>query len=386
MFSFSGGVGLKHHKLFSRFALIVGFGLCGILYLAWELPSLELPQRVQNLWKQPPRRLIVFGDSWSDNGQYLIDQPTEALLPSREEAQGRVWTEWLCLFIACSQHDNFARSLPSSSGSGYINPMIDSSLLQNISHSENEGAQPLADLKTQVAHWIRFERERYPMGHPRDLERNGTIFTIWFSLWDLWYFSKGTKDEASEAVKRTMDTLFEQLDVIAEQWSSHVKVIIPEAIDPTFLPGWQAMRTGPFGSDQKADEQRNAVRLVEQWNKVLADRVFTWERGDVHISSTNEWLLDQVREQQLIVGALSDSNGLGTNGSPWINVQSGCIRTTHHDRSPELEKTHSGKDRCAEPHKYLFWDDMHLGPEAMKMMGEGISQDIMTSGGHLWGV
>lgn len=99
MISFSGGVGLKHHKLLSRFALFAGFSLCGILFLAWERPSLDLPPRVQNLWKQPPRRLIVFGDSWSDNGQYLIDQPTEALLPSRDEAQGPVWTEWLCLFV-----------------------------------------------------------------------------------------------------------------------------------------------------------------------------------------------------------------------------------------------------------------------------------------------
>lgn len=227
--------------------------------------------------------------------------------------------------------------------------MIDSSLLDNISNSENEGAQALADLKTQVAHWIRFEKGRHSVGRLHDLERDGTIFTIWFSLWDLWYFSKGTKEEASKAVNRTMDTLFEQLNVIAEQWPSRVKVIMPEAIDPTFLPGWQVLRTGPFGSDQKADDQRNAVRLVQQWNEALGDRAFAWERGDLYIFSTNEWLLNQVREQQLIVGALSDNNGLGTNGSPWINVQWGCVGTAHE------QKTHDGRDRCAEPNKYLFW-------------------------------
>lgn len=31
-------------------------------------------------------------------------------------------------------------------------------------------------------------------------------------------------------------------------------------------------------------------------------------------------------------------------------------------------------------------DDMHLGPEAMKMIGEGIASDIMESGGRLWGL
>lgn len=30
-------------------------------------------------------------------------------------------------------------------------------------------------------------------------------------------------------------------------------------------------------------------------------------------------------------------------------------------------------------------DDMHLGPEAMKMIGEGIAKDVVKSGGRLWG-
>lgn len=100
MISFSGGAGRKYRsvKLFTRLALVVGLGVCGILYLTWALPSLQLPRRVKSLWKQPPR-LIVFGDSWSDNGQYPIDPPAGLLLPSREEAQGLVWTEWLCLSV-----------------------------------------------------------------------------------------------------------------------------------------------------------------------------------------------------------------------------------------------------------------------------------------------
>lgn len=256
--------------------------------------------------------------------------------------------------IGCSHHDNFARSMPASWSSGYISPVIDSSLLGNISTFENEAAHPLADLRTQVAHWIRFERERSSIGRGHDSKRDGAIFVVWFSLWDLWYFSKGTKDEASEAVDRTMDTLFEQLDVIAEHSSSRMKVIVPEAIDPTFLPGWRAMRTGPFGSDQTADDQRNVVRLVKQWNEALDDRAATWEKGDLYISGTHEWLLDQLREQQLIVGKVSDSNGLGTNGSPWIDVQSGCVVTTN-DHSSGLEKALKVVDRCPEPNKYLFW-------------------------------
>lgn len=235
-----------------------------------------------------------------------------------------------------------------------MSPVIDSSLLDNISTFEYEAVYPLADLKTQVAQWIRFERERSSIGRGHDFKRDGAIFVVWFSLWDLWYFSKKTKDEASEAVDRTMDTLFEQLDVIAEHSSSRVRVIMPDAIDPTFLPGWRATRTGLFGSDRRADDQRNAVRLVKKWNKALDDRAATWKKGVLYISGAHKWLLDQLREQQLIARKLSDRNGLGTHGSPWIDVQSGCIVTTN-DRSPDLGEAPRVVDRCPEPNKYLFW-------------------------------
>lgn len=31
-------------------------------------------------------------------------------------------------------------------------------------------------------------------------------------------------------------------------------------------------------------------------------------------------------------------------------------------------------------------DDMHLGPEAMKMIGKGIAKDLRESGGRFWGL
>ena len=251
----------------------------------------------------------------------------------------------------CNPHHNFARSLPSTRASEYQGPVIDNSLSSNISIPEYESVPLVADLKTQVAQWIRFEKEQVLGSHSRRMKQE-TIFTVWFSLWDIWHFSKGSKDEGSKAVAKAMDSLFEQLDILVEQWPYDVKVIVPEAIDPTFLPGWQAMRTGPSGSDSNGDDQRKAVRLVDQWNEALGDRGYAWERGQMFIYSTNEWLLDQVREQQLILGSVSDGNGLGKNGSPWINVQAGCVGST--SRS-ELETTRQVATRCAEPHKYLFW-------------------------------
>ena len=93
----------------TKFTSILAVGLCSILYLTWYIPSISVKTELQRLipirpprtevggyWDASPRRVIVFGDSWSDNGQYLVDPPSKDLTPIREEAQGKVWTEWLC--------------------------------------------------------------------------------------------------------------------------------------------------------------------------------------------------------------------------------------------------------------------------------------------------
>lgn len=212
-----------------------------------------------------------------------------------------------------------------------------------------EIAKPLADLKTQVQQWLKFEKEQYGNSRVSEVERNGTIFTIWFSLWDLWYYSEKTIEEAEVAVTKTMDSLFEQLDLIAENWPSELKIIMPEAIDTTFLPGWHSIRTGPLGSDPQGESQRSAVLLTEQWNRALDMRATRWNQGSMYIYNTNEWLLDQVREQQLFTAHLSDANGMGATKPPWSNVRSGCVE--HNATLAEA----LGLKRCTDPNTYLFW-------------------------------
>jgi len=114
IFSFSS---LKAHKARS-FALlarsrsltaIIAFSLCSMFFLTWLLPGFSVKTKLgrflptdsvateaQIHWNNSSRRLIVFGDSWSDNGQYPIDPPPKDQMPSREDARGKVWTEWLC--------------------------------------------------------------------------------------------------------------------------------------------------------------------------------------------------------------------------------------------------------------------------------------------------
>ena len=233
--------------------------------------------------------------------------------------------------------------------------MVDSELLNKTFNNGKEAEEPLADLRTQVQQWVKFEKKQYMSSRIRDTERKGTIFTVWFSLWDLWYYSRKTKDEASKAVEQTVDKLFEQLNEVAKQWEGDLKIVMPEAIDPTFLPGWVAMRTGPNGNDQNADEQRNAVRLVQQWNAALDHKASSWDRGQLYIYNTNEWLLDQVREQQLVVNDMADHNGLGQSGSPWDNVVEGCLGSNARGNTSSLPETNTGVARCKDPSKYLFW-------------------------------
>lgn len=209
--------------------------------------------------------------------------------------------------------------------------------------------EPLADLKTQIQEWLDFEKKQYATDRVSQSERNGTIFTMWFSLWDLWYISMMNISDAEIAITRTVDTLFAQLDMIADNWPAETKVIMPEAVDVTFLPGWHSVRTGPHGSDTHGENLRNAVLLVELWNQALDLRAAHWQGGSMYIYNTNAWLLDQVREQQLCQSHLTDANGLGATKSPWTNVRSACIANNK-------EKGDSaGIVQCSDPNTYLFW-------------------------------
>ncbi|KAL8858076.1 MAG: hypothetical protein Q9178_005401 [Gyalolechia marmorata] len=283
--------------------------------------------------------------------------------------------------IKCNHHDNFARSLPAAPSTDLRGAVVNSAVLNRTLPAGHGEVTMLSDLKTQVSQWLRFERKQYTSSRMREKEKQGTIFTVWFSLWDIWYYSQLNPDDASDAIRQSIDTLFEQLGVIADHWPMGAKIILPEAMDPTFLPGWSRKRTGPTGSDHSADDQRNAIQLVKQWNVALDAKASQWDKGQIYIYNTNDWMLDQVREAQLVVGDMRDHNGLGHSGSPWDSVHSACAGNGSGGKNQSPGNGKSGFDpfRCPNPDKYLFWDEMHLGPEAHRMIGQGIAADIAES-------
>lgn len=64
--------------------------VCNAVYLAGNWPSIHVGYERRRARIHAPRRLVVFGDSWSDNGKYPIDSPRKRLLPVKEEAQSVV--------------------------------------------------------------------------------------------------------------------------------------------------------------------------------------------------------------------------------------------------------------------------------------------------------
>ena len=78
-------------RLFTRFHAVCVVAACTILYSAWFLTSRALGN-IEPLASESfqtassfDRRLVVFGDSWSDN--------------ETRERKGRVWTDWLCSMV-----------------------------------------------------------------------------------------------------------------------------------------------------------------------------------------------------------------------------------------------------------------------------------------------
>ena len=103
-----------YQKKALRLPAIIAVSICSLLFLTWELPSgsfqatTKIEIFLQNSRVGPvsstdrdilPKRLIVFGDSWSENGDSPIDPLSRPEQPRGVEEQGKVWTEWLCIVV-----------------------------------------------------------------------------------------------------------------------------------------------------------------------------------------------------------------------------------------------------------------------------------------------
>lgn len=216
--------------------------------------------------------------------------------------------------------------------------------------------QPLSsgpDLKAQVQQWLHSEKTQSRTDRAQTAEDSDATFIVWFSLWDIWYISSLELSVARSAVRNVLDALFQQLDLIADNWVHDLKIILPQAIDVTFLPLWHGTRTGPAGGDRWADDQRKAVLLVDQWNTELRRRARHWKKGELYVYDAHEWLLQQILSQELLSQRLAGGTATQAQDESWTDVRNGCMGIG----SIEGKGKAVGRRavRCQNPVDYLFW-------------------------------
>ncbi|PYH45253.1 uncharacterized protein BP01DRAFT_365730 [Aspergillus saccharolyticus JOP 1030-1] len=346
-------------RLFSKFHAVCALAICSILLSASFLASQHYYRRVvaddEPSAKLRPaasfdRRLVVFGDSWSDN--------------NAAEIQGSVWTEWLCSSFSC-HHENLAETAKSLSGN-YIGSVVDNSELSgSLLHLYKS---PLADLKAQVSHWLAAETEAMQAMSAEAIgnRQNRTIVILSFGVWDLWNVVGKTYKEATQSIDHTLDVILDQLNLLAELWGDNdLKLILTLTPDVTFLPAFRVQ------AEQHKAKQKDAVSMSDYWNQHLRQRADGWGNGTIYLFDTNAFLADQIRDWQLFVAGIEETNGLGKNEDPgWENVEDACVQ------SSQQWMVTSETKQCDRPEKFLFWNEMHLGPSAHRLLGMEVFHGI----------
>ena len=149
----------------------------------------------------------------------------------------------------------------------------------------------LADFKTQLNLWLEAESASL-MGLSEDQIRSRqerTIFVVSFGVWDIWSLMRRDYDAAAGSVERRIATLVQELNRLSERWGfgfGKLKVILTQTVDVTFLPGFTA--TG--------DEYKDAVRILDMWNKKLRLAAKEWDRGTIYLFDTNAFVMDRIRD------------------------------------------------------------------------------------------
>jgi len=131
---------------------------------------------VKNAWHGSGYRIVVFGDDWSDNGNYRVSPPDRSSVVARDSDRGEVWTETLCkevskrpraregsgantLQLNCPAVENFASSLPVTANNTTVGALIDSDVYAQA--RDRPGEDNVIDFKTQVQQYLAYEKGRF---------------------------------------------------------------------------------------------------------------------------------------------------------------------------------------------------------------------------------
>lgn len=252
--------------------------------------------------------------------------------------------QMLCDFV-----DNFARSSPLDANNSMTGSVISNQVLANITAPESGKQDPLADLTTQIRQWVNFEKQKKLMP-TRHFRKEQTVFTVFFGLWDLWHYTDLDMNSAQKAIDETITELFVQLDYLAEQAKTPIRVVLPSAIDITLLPGFQE-KVEKSGDRYFPQEQHRAIFLMHYWNTILSQIATKWDGGSLYMPDLNAWLVERIREHQLWSAGISDASGAGEQRPLFDEVSKPCTSATNSTSGEPL----SEEKGCQEASKYLFW-------------------------------
>ena len=182
---------------------------------------------------------------------------------------------------------------------------------------------------------------------------NDTIFVFDFGLWDIWKVALAEGEDGDHIVKTSIDIIFSALDYldgmrdnqtngIATQQGPVLKAILPFVIDMTFLPGYS----------KNVEVEKRTVDLVKVWNSNLAERAQDWEKSDLFLYDTNDFMIQHIKKRQMI-SVNAEHPTRDTDKQPtFSDVSSSCLARS--ENTTTISKFDQ-KVVCAAPDDFLFW-------------------------------
>jgi len=336
-----------HLRYRTRVHLLIVLVVFTFLYFSFVVPSLRVSNQLYKAW--PQRRIIVFGDSFSDTNPYFVDPPDDDLRPIRDPNEGKRWTEVVCDEMLCDSLENYARSSPATHNWARTGAVIhngifrDAALNSNISNFRS--TELLPDLGMQVQQWIRYEDGK----SFRDLYEDDIIFTVFFGMWDIWQYAMLDREAALAAISATVEWLFQQLDVIIQHSPSSPRIVVPSLWDMTFTPRFRNKLTKEMNAFT-GEQSHKMVYLIKYWNTQLFNLARTWPSGKLYVLDMEHWVAENIRAQQLFNLGLANANGNDYRLPEFTDVSNPCLRLVQ--TSPdEAILIHP----CEFPGRYLFW-------------------------------
>ncbi|KAH7090301.1 hypothetical protein FB567DRAFT_558582 [Paraphoma chrysanthemicola] len=344
-----------------------------ILFFFWDEHSLSFGSTVHSPWRGTAHNLVVFGDDWSDTGNYRVSPPPPLSAEARDPDRGEIWTETLCKELNCDRIDNFARSSSQAQDNSTTGPVIDSGIYSQAL-AGSDSTQAISDLKAQVQEYLSYEKARYNIPQSLRATDKWTVFTVSFGLWDLLGFQDLDLEFAMLAIDNSISELFHQLELLTSNVSSPTKIVLSQMMEMTFLPCFQSMRNDT--PDVFAEIEHKSNFLVAYWNTVLLRSAIEWEATDLFLLDPNAVVVDLVRGSQLNQGDRPDASGADGRTQLIEYVEQPCMDV--------LQDSTSGwqadvAEKCFDPSAHLFWDQLRLASTAQRLIGTQAASMIRSN-------